>query len=619
MAVRDRMNRDENNEDKTRTSNPALRAMLEDAGIVLQDGAKSGDKSTPSKKSGPTGERSSAASSRISSLPARKSGTLEIGERRKSQRPSLAPSKRDSVVGRSKISNLEGRKSSPSRTSRGPLEKRARDSARPGDRKGGTDRETADSDRRSSARPSASGISRAPLDRPARTSSITPRKSKSDSVAPGRSDRLSAKRAESLPPDPDRARVSTLPPPDPGARATSIPPPVPPRRPRPSTARAAKMVPPAAAASESAVSGKPDSATLRLRDDAAIDTLFREIASRDGARGVAKGSGSFFDTYGFAATAASADETSAEHGPFDDMEDIDGRVPSLRRRGKRFYALVVGGVLLVGGGLAAALLLSVDPSSADEDEDASSVKQASLAPSAGDDAVQSFSGRSPTQAPPAPVPATATPTDPPATPGTGAAEQPAPAGEGAPAADSSPTEEVMKSAGATDAATKAADKTVDKENTPDGMSSSPARSPVAPEKSTTVASGAAKRSRSNGSSPRERADESRPPPSGKSKSELASILDGSNSSMRDVGIDRSRESVKKGFQKVARYAKRCSRTEKRLVVVSVTIAPNGRVTRAVPTGDFAHTEVGRCVAAAAKNAKFPPSMKEMTVQYPFHP
>jgi hypothetical protein len=70
---------------------------------------------------------------------------------------------------------------------------------------------------------------------------------------------------------------------------------------------------------------------------------------------------------------------------------------------------------------------------------------------------------------------------------------------------------------------------------------------------------------------------------------------------------------------IAKRARRCSSKEKRPVFVAVTIAKNGTVSSAVATGSFAGTEVGNCVAEAARTASFPPSMRKTTIKYPFHP
>ncbi len=615
------MNREENKEPKRRAGNPALRAMLEDAGIVIQEGEESGEKASSSKNSGPVTRRVSTAPTRPSTLASTEKGAAKTTERR-SHRSSLAPSTRDSVQGKKSPLSSEGRKSAASRTSRVPLEKSGRTSSLPraagGSKRGSATSRAADSETRASERPSLARMSRAPLEKRARASSLPAKKRESlapkkrESLAPKKRESLARTKVDSIPPDYENPRPSSLPPPDPQHRGASIPPPVP-RRSKPPTATTAEMFPAAGADTGAEMQGQASRPSASASNDASIDALFQAVATRDGAGRKAGESGSFFDTYGFAATSASVDETSAEHGPFDDMEDLDGSVPSLRRRGKVFYALIAGGVLLVAGGVAAALFI-FDAAPADADEGAPPLKQASLAPSVGgDDGIRPFSGTpsSPTPTPPAP----AAVADPSATANT--AKEPESAGESAATTDSSPVSDEVKEAETKEAETKEAETTA-QESTSEETPPSPRRADDSSGKSASSGSRYMRSARQRDSSAGGSASEKEAVPAGK-KSQLASILDGSDSSMRDVGIVRSRDSVRKGFQKVARIAKRCSRTEKRMVVVSVTIAPSGRVTKAVPTGDFQHTEVGWCVAAAARSAKFPPSMKEMTVQYPLHP
>jgi hypothetical protein len=103
------------------------------------------------------------------------------------------------------------------------------------------------------------------------------------------------------------------------------------------------------------------------------------------------------------------------------------------------------------------------------------------------------------------------------------------------------------------------------------------------------------------------------------KSALTAILEGDDPSSEKIPVGLNRNVVQRGMKKVARYAKRCSKKEMRPVVVSVTISKSGRVIKAAAIGDFAGTEVGACVAQAARGANFPPSMKETTVQYPLYP
>ena len=100
---------------------------------------------------------------------------------------------------------------------------------------------------------------------------------------------------------------------------------------------------------------------------------------------------------------------------------------------------------------------------------------------------------------------------------------------------------------------------------------------------------------------------------------LTAILTGSDPSSSKLPVGLSREVVQQGMNKVAKQARRCSKKEDRPVYVSVTISKTGKVVKAVPTGIFAGTEVGNCVAEVARTASFPRSLKQTTVKYPFHP
>ena len=53
------------------------------------------------------------------------------------------------------------------------------------------------------------------------------------------------------------------------------------------------------------------------------------------------------------------------------------------------------------------------------------------------------------------------------------------------------------------------------------------------------------------------------------------------------------------------------------VVVEVTISAAGKVTAAQPLGDHAGKPLGKCVANAAKGARFPAALAPTTVRYPF--
>ncbi|HUT77318.1 MAG TPA: GYF domain-containing protein [Polyangia bacterium] len=76
--------------------------------------------------------------------------------------------------------------------------------------------------------------------------------------------------------------------------------------------------------------------------------------------------------------------------------------------------------------------------------------------------------------------------------------------------------------------------------------------------------------------------------------------------------------VQSGMQSVARAVKACDTSGSGgTVTVQVTIAPNGRVTNANPTGASAGTPVGLCAARAVRKAKFPETQNSLNVTYPF--
>ena len=69
--------------------------------------------------------------------------------------------------------------------------------------------------------------------------------------------------------------------------------------------------------------------------------------------------------------------------------------------------------------------------------------------------------------------------------------------------------------------------------------------------------------------------------------------------------------IRKGMSAVAGKAKACYAEHQQAgsVGVAVTVAPDGKVTKASPTGAFASgdkAKTGKCVAAAVKSARFPP-------------
>ncbi len=76
--------------------------------------------------------------------------------------------------------------------------------------------------------------------------------------------------------------------------------------------------------------------------------------------------------------------------------------------------------------------------------------------------------------------------------------------------------------------------------------------------------------------------------------------------------------VQAGMKSVANAVRACDTSGAGgSVTVQVTIAPNGRVTSANPTGSSAGTPVGLCAARAVRRAKFPATQNSLNVTYPF--
>jgi hypothetical protein len=102
------------------------------------------------------------------------------------------------------------------------------------------------------------------------------------------------------------------------------------------------------------------------------------------------------------------------------------------------------------------------------------------------------------------------------------------------------------------------------------------------------------------------------------ENELSAILQGSDPSLKKIPVGLSRDAIRRGMSRVADRVKQCADKQSEPVYVTVTIAKSGSVSKAVATGAFAGTSVGRCVARAVLSASFPPSLKETTVKYPFY-
>jgi TonB family protein len=79
----------------------------------------------------------------------------------------------------------------------------------------------------------------------------------------------------------------------------------------------------------------------------------------------------------------------------------------------------------------------------------------------------------------------------------------------------------------------------------------------------------------------------------------------------------TRPQVKVGMQAVAAKVQRCGQGKGGTVNLKVTIAPSGRVTKAMVAGHHAGTPAGTCAARAVRRAKFPQTKNKLTVTYPF--
>ncbi len=78
----------------------------------------------------------------------------------------------------------------------------------------------------------------------------------------------------------------------------------------------------------------------------------------------------------------------------------------------------------------------------------------------------------------------------------------------------------------------------------------------------------------------------------------------------------TRADVQSGMRRVADQVKRCGQGEG-AIVMAVTIARNGRVSKAFATGALAGSKIGRCATDAVRSARFPQSSRDVTVKYTF--
>jgi hypothetical protein len=82
---------------------------------------------------------------------------------------------------------------------------------------------------------------------------------------------------------------------------------------------------------------------------------------------------------------------------------------------------------------------------------------------------------------------------------------------------------------------------------------------------------------------------------------------------------RSRDEVIATMAKIGPRVQRCGskRVQNVTIVVQVTVTPSGRVAKAEPTGEKAHTPEAQCVARAIRGARFPKSKHTDTIMFPF--
>jgi hypothetical protein len=78
----------------------------------------------------------------------------------------------------------------------------------------------------------------------------------------------------------------------------------------------------------------------------------------------------------------------------------------------------------------------------------------------------------------------------------------------------------------------------------------------------------------------------------------------------------SRADVQQGMAMVTAAVKRCGQGSSGTVSINITIAPNGRISRAVTSGEYAGTPVGTCAERAVMQARFPESLQTLAVKYP---
>lgn len=82
----------------------------------------------------------------------------------------------------------------------------------------------------------------------------------------------------------------------------------------------------------------------------------------------------------------------------------------------------------------------------------------------------------------------------------------------------------------------------------------------------------------------------------------------------------SRADIAKALKKVLPGVSKCGEEHDAkgvLVRVKILIAKSGKVSGALPMGDQAKTDVGRCVARRVKAARFPKNSGPPSVLYPF--
>jgi hypothetical protein len=79
----------------------------------------------------------------------------------------------------------------------------------------------------------------------------------------------------------------------------------------------------------------------------------------------------------------------------------------------------------------------------------------------------------------------------------------------------------------------------------------------------------------------------------------------------------SRADVQQGMRRVANQVKQCSNGDGGSMVMAVTILKTGAVSKAVATGAFAGSEMGKCAAKVIRGLRFPPTRNDVSVKYTF--